>query len=201
MEHFYMRRMIEKNYFRIKIIFFTLIVDTFVREVLVIGDTTLTDYFLIDRAMNFLLFFGMLFVIVIFDLKHSPILFKRVLFFILIARLFSRVFEYFHYYYYEHEMRTAQLAFEVVFNIEIEGLILIISGMFYFKESLIIGVLNLVLAIPLVLIELGDEAYHCINMILLMTVSNLVDQNYHSVCELTNFRNLTKIERRSLHLA
>lgn len=88
----------------------------------------------------------------------------------------------------------------MVVNTDTEGLVLIMSGLFYFKESLIFGVINLLVTVPIVLIELGNEAAHCILLVLFSTVYNLIDQKNHSVCELENFRNLTKIERRSLHL-
>ena len=81
-----------------------------------------------------------------------------------------------------------------------EGILLIISGLYYFKESLIFGCVNLIFTIPMVLMVLNSEATHCILQVLFCTVYNLIDQKNHSVCELENFRNLTKIERRSLHL-
>jgi hypothetical protein len=81
-----------------------------------------------------------------------------------------------------------------------EGIILIISGLYYFKENMIFGIMNLLLTVPVVIIELGDEAAHMILLLIFTTIYNQIDQKNHSVCELENFRNLTKIERRSLHL-
>jgi hypothetical protein len=90
--------MIEKNDWKIKIIMFTLLLDTFIREVLVLGDKVIMDKFYFSRIVGLLMFFSILFVTVIFDVKPYPHIFKHILIVFLFVKLFSRVIEFIYYY-------------------------------------------------------------------------------------------------------
>lgn len=177
-----------------------MVIDTFIRELLIIGSENFENVFIFGRAVGFFLFFAMIFVTVIFDLKPYPIVYKHIFMGFMIIRIFNSLIEFVYFKWMKNELRTQQLAYEMVENTQSDGLALIISGLFYFKESLWFGILNMLVTIPIVITELGDEASHCILLVIFATFYHLIDQRHHSVCELDNFRNLTKIERRSLHL-
>jgi hypothetical protein len=85
---------------------FTLVVDTFIREILVIGDTTLLNKFYFGRIVGFFLFFSMIFVWIIFNLKPYPLTYKAVIMGFLLIRLFSRVVEYVYFWYEGDSLRS-----------------------------------------------------------------------------------------------
>ena len=190
-----------KNRLRIKIMSAVLIVEMLTREFMVLGDKSVTDKFYLSRILIGLSTLAFSYVSFVFDLSNHPIFYKRIFIGMLLGRLGVRFLEFFYYHFGRNNyLRSYQIAYESVESSLLEGLMLIISGLYYLRESMIFGAINLFFCAIMVFLTLGSEIPISLMRIVFATLYNLIDQTFHNMCEFEHFTNVSKVERKSLHL-
>lgn len=178
-----------------------LVVEMLVREFMVIGDKSITDKFYSARVIMGLLVVIFAYASFAFNFSSSSMSYKRVFAAIFFARVGMRLVEFFYYHLAKGDyLRSYQIAYESLELSLMEGLMLVISGLYYLRENLVFGAINFAACAIMIFLTLGSEIPIALMRILFVTFYNLVDLTFDNMCEIEHFTNVSKVERKSLHL-
>jgi hypothetical protein len=176
-------------------------IDFFFREIMVIGDQTVTQKMYSIRIIGFSCFSLLILLRMSSGLKSNPFMFKKILIGLMILRVVSNLLECFLYFREKDIYRMKQIGFEMAHRVSFDSFFLNCCGIFYFKDLFFHNILSIVATLPVLTIYLEGYRAYLVYLMAMTMANNLIDVYFHSKREIDSFNNLIKIERKSLHLS